>query len=131
MTITLAAFRDWLKTQVNSPQWYSGKIDGKKEQCIGIYGTTGAPQRLAVGGLSATGYSVKAVSILVHWGRNSNTAEQKAQEVYDALFGVSNVTIAGKRVIMFRMPQPEPIAVGTDEEGIYEYVIEVHIYHER
>jgi len=129
--LTLGAFRDWLKTQVSSPQWYIGKIDGKKEQCIGIYGTTGAPQRLAVGGKDATGYSVKAVSILVHWGRNAASAEQKAQEAYAALFGVSNVSIAGKRISMFRLPQPTPISVGTDDEGIYEFVIEVHIYYER
>jgi len=129
--MTLGEFRDWLKTQVSSPQWYSGKIDGKKEQCIGLYNTTGAPTRLAVGGVSQTGYVVKAVSILVHWGRNADAAERKAQEVYDALFGVSNVMVGGKRVVMFRLPQPQPINVGTDSEGIYEYVIEVHIYHER
>jgi len=129
--MTLAEFRDWLKTQITCPQWYIGKIDGKKEQCIGLYNTTGAPQHLAVGGLAATGYTVKAVSILIHWGRNADTAEQKAQEVYAALFGVSNVTVGGKRIVMFRLPQPQPINVGTDSEGIYEYVIEVHIYHER
>lgn len=129
--MTLAEFRDWLKAQVSSPQWYSGKIDAKKEQCISLYNATGAPQRLAVGGVDATGYVVKAVSILVHWGRNSDVAERKAQEVYDTLFGVFNVKVGGKRVAMFRLPQPYPIGVGTDSEGIYEFVIEVHIYHER
>lgn len=129
--MTLAEFRDWLKTQIDCPQWYTGKIDGSKPQCIGLYNTTGAPQRLAIGGVAATGYSVKAVSILVHWGKNAAAAEQKAQEAYDALFGVSNEYISGKRVVMFRLPQPQPISVGTDSEGNYEYVIEVHIYQER
>ncbi|MGG1878262.1 minor capsid protein [Paenibacillus cisolokensis] len=129
--ITLANVRDWLKTQVDSPVWYIGKIDGRQEQCIGLYNTTGAPVRLAVGGLDATGYMVKAVSILVHWSRNANTAERKAQEVYAALFGVSGVEIGGKRVSQFRMVTPQPVNAGTDDEGIYEYVIEVHIYHER
>jgi hypothetical protein len=129
--ITLGEFRDWLKTQVSSPKWYSGKIDGKQEQCIGLYNTTGAPQRLAVGGPAATGYVVKAVSILVHWSKNADTAERKAQEVYAALFGVSNVQIGSKRVVMFRLPQAQPVSVGADDEGVYEYVIEVHIYHER
>jgi len=128
--MTLAEVRDWLKTQIDCPQWYSGKIDGSKQQCIGLYNTTGAPVHLAVGGIEATGYLVKAVSILIHWGKNANTAEQKAQEVYAALFGQQAV-INGKRVIMFKMPQPEPISVGTDSEGVYEYVIETHIYYER
>lgn len=129
--MTLAEFREWLKLQVDCPAWYSGKIDGKKEQCIGLYNTTGAPVRMAIGGAAATGYQIKAVSILIHWGKNHDTAERKAQEVYDALFGVSNVEVGGKRVIMFRLPQPQPISVGTDSEGIFEYVIDVHIYHER
>lgn len=129
--MTLSEFRDWLKTQVTCPQWYIGKIDAKKPECIGLYNTTGAPQRLAVGGVAQTGYVVKAVSILVHWGRNADIAERKAQEVYAALFGVSNVKISGKRVAMFHLPQAQPISVGADGEGIYEYVIEAHIYHER
>lgn len=129
--MTLAEIRDWLKTQIDCPAWYIGKIDGKKELCIGLYNTTGAPVRLAVGGADLTGYTVKAISILVHWTKNADTAERKAQEVYAALFGVSNVMVGGRRVAMFRLPQPEPINVGTDDEGIYEYVIEVHIYHER
>lgn len=128
--MTLAEVRDWLKTRIDCPQWYIGKIDGSKQQCIGLYNTTGAPVRLAVGGIEATGYQVKAVSILIHWGKNANLAEQKAQEVYAALFG-RTAEIGGKRVIMFRLPQAEPISVGTDGEGIYEYVIETHIYYER
>ncbi|CAH8772231.1 phage tail terminator protein [Paenibacillus dendritiformis] len=128
--MTLAQVRDWLKTVIECPQWYIGKIDGSKPQCIGLYNTTGAPVRLAVGGIKATGYQIKAVSILVHWGKNANIAEQKAQEVYAALFG-QTATIGGKRVIMFKMPEPEPISVGTDSEGIYEFVIEAHIYYER
>lgn len=129
--MTLGDFRDWLKTKVSSPQWYIGKIDGKKDQCIGLYNMAGAPQRLAVGGVATTGYNVKVVSILVHWGRNADVAERKAQEVYAALYGVSNVIVGGRRVIMFNLAHAQPINVGTDDEGIYEYVIEVHIYHER
>ncbi|NWL90012.1 hypothetical protein DMN77_20895 [Paenibacillus sp. 79R4] len=129
--MTLSEIREWLKTQVNCPQWYIGKIDGKKEQCIGLYDTTGAQPRIAVGGLEATGYVIKPISILVHWGRNADTAERKAQEVYDTFFGVSGVEIGGKRVVMFKMVTPQPVNVGTDSEGVFEYVIEVHIYHER
>lgn len=129
--MTLDEVVSWLENRVSCPSWYVGKIDAKKEQCIGLYNTTGAPQRMAVGGLPNTGYVVKAVSILIHWSRNADTAERKAQEVYAALFGVSNAQIGGKRVVMFRLPQSQPINVGADGEGIYEYVIEVHIYHER
>ncbi len=130
--MTLAEVRDWLKTQVDDcPAWYIGKIDGNKEQCIGIYGTTGPAPRVAIGGLENTSSTVKPISILVHWGRNANVAEQKAQEVYQALFGKASAIVGGRRVIMFKMPQPGPIGVGTDDRGVYEYVIETNIYYER
>lgn len=128
--MTLAEIRDWLKTKIECPQWYIGKIDGSKEQCIGLYGIQGPKANIAVGGLSNTSYATKSISILIHWGKNSNTAEQKAQEVYNKLFGQDGV-IGGLRVIQFDMRTSEPISVGTDDNGFYEYVIEVNIIYER
>ncbi|MGF7050414.1 hypothetical protein J2T13_004952 [Paenibacillus sp. DS2015] len=128
--MTLAEIRDWLKTQVDCPQWYIGKIEGSKPQCIGLYNITGATPMIAIGGLDNTSYASKTVSILIHWSKNADTAERKAQEVYATLFGHSG-EIAGKRVISFQMRTSEPISVGTDDEGIYEYVIEMTIIYER
>lgn len=128
--MTLSEIRDWLKTVIDCPQWYLNSMGGKVDRCITLYNTTGGISRLAVGGLSATGYMIKPISILVHWGKSASAAETKAQEVYDALFGQTAV-IGGKRVSMFHVPQPGPISVGVDSEGIYEFVIETHIYHER
>lgn len=128
--MTLAEVRDWLKLQVDCPNWYIGKIDGSKPQCIGVYSLDKGTPVLAIGGLDNTSYAVKAVSILVHWTKNADTAEQKAQEVYAALFGQPAV-IAGKRVINFQVRTAEPVSVGTDDAGIFEYVIETTIYYER
>jgi hypothetical protein len=127
--VTLAEFRDWLKTVIDCPQWYLNSMAGKVDRCITLYNTTGAPGRMAVGGPQATGYAVKPVSILVHWGKSASVAETKAQEVYDALFGASG-EVDGKR-FWFHMPQSGPISVGVDSEGVHEFVIETHIYHER
>ncbi|CQR51481.1 minor capsid protein [Paenibacillus riograndensis] len=128
--MTLAAVRDWLKTQVDCQNWYIGKADTSKQQCISLYNINNGTPVLAIGGLDNTSYAVKAVSILVHWSKNADTAERKAQEVYAALFGQSAV-IGGKRVINFQLRTPEPVSVGTDDAGIYEYVIEFTIYYER
>lgn len=128
--MTLAEIKDWLKTQISCPAWYIGKIDGDKEQCIGVYGVTGPAPVIALGGLDNTSYATKAISILVHWGKNADTAEKKAQEVYNCMFGQSAV-INGKRVIKFDMRTPEPVSVGTDDKNIYEYVIETVIFYER
>jgi hypothetical protein len=126
--MTLAEFRDWLKTVINCPQWYLSSR-GAADKSITLYNTTGAPGRMAVGGPQATGYAVRPVSILVHWGKSASAAEAMAQEVYDALYGRSAV-IGGRRA-WFHMPQAGPISVGVDSEGVYEFVIETHIYHER
>jgi len=128
--VLLSEVRDYLKTKIECPQWYSGKLDGTKEQCIGIYSVKGPTPNIALGGLANTSYSTKAISILVHWGKNSDVAERKAQEVYNTLFG-QDANISGKRVIKFDMRTSEPIGVGTDSNGIYEYVIETVIYFER
>lgn len=126
----LSEVREYLKTIIQCPQWYCGKIDDSKEQCIGIYNVQGPVPNIAIGGLENTSYATKAISILIHWTKNCNTAEQKAQEVYNALFGQS-VTIGGKRVIKFNMRTPEPVSVGTDSNGVFEFIIETIIYYER
>lgn len=128
--MTLAEIRDWLKTKIDCPQWYSGKIDGSQEQCIGLYGIQGPKGNIAIGGLCNTSYATKSISILVHWSKNSDIAEKKAQEVYNALFDQDGI-IGAKRVIQFDMRTSEPISVGTDASGFYEYVIETTIYYER
>ncbi|MCY9734168.1 minor capsid protein [Paenibacillus alvei] len=132
MTLMLSEIRDWMKTQIQSPNWYIGKIDGSKPECIGLYNiNTGRSPYIAIGGLDNTSYATKAVSILVHWSKNADKAERKAHEVYASLFGRGDVEISGHRVITFDMRTPEPVSVGTDDEGIYEYVIETTIYYER
>lgn len=125
----LSEIREYLKTKIDSPQWYLNKV-GDKEESITIYNTTGQAPRIALGGLEQTSYTTKAISILVHWGKDSNKAELKAQEVYNSFFGQSGI-IGYKRVIQFKMKTDSPIYVGTDTEGIIEYVIETIIYYER
>lgn len=125
----LSDVREFLKTKVSTPQWYLNKC-GDKEQSVTIYNTKGPAPNIALGGLANTSYSSKAISILVHWGKNSDKAEKKAQEVYDVFFGQDGV-IGNKRVIQFKMSTSEPISVGTDDNGILEYVIDLVIYYER
>lgn len=129
--MTLKEVREYLKTKIDCPNWYGGKIDASKEQCIGIYSSQGPAPNIALGGLANTSYSTKAISILVHWTNNSNMAEEKAQEVYNALFCNKDAVIGKKRVIKFDMKTSEPVEIGTDDNGIFEYVIETVIYYER
>ena len=126
----LSEIREYLKSKIECPQWYLNKMGGTKENSITIYNTTGPAPIIAIGGLANTSYTTKAISILVHWGKDSNKAEEKAQEVYNAFFGQYGL-IGGKSVKMFKMKTDSPIYVGFDSEGIIEYIIETVIYYER
>ncbi|MCQ4833049.1 minor capsid protein [Hungatella sp. SL.1.14] len=128
--MTLEEVKDWLKTVVESPKWYVGKINGNDKQCIGVYLTQGPVRPVPIGGLANRTYDTRAVSILVHWGNDAVQAEAKAQELYDALYG-QTATIAGCPAVMFDMRTDAPVGVGTDEKGIYEYVINFVIYYRK
>lgn len=128
--MTLEEVKDWLKSVTESPKWYVGKINGNDKQCIGIYSTQGPMRPVPVGGLKNRSYDTRAVSILIHWGTDAVQAETKAQEIYNALYGQTGV-IDGYQIVMFDMRADAPVSVGTDEKGIYEYVINCVIYYRK
>lgn len=128
--MTLADVRDWLKPQITDADSFTiGKLDVAKSKSICIYNRSAPPNPIAIGGLQNTSIATKKICILVHWGTNCNTAEVKAQEIYN-LFQGMQATIGGKRCF-FNMEFNEPIGVGTDDKGIYEYTIDLTITYER
>ncbi len=130
--ITLAEVRDWIKTFNAANNYYIGKIDNKQENSIGIYQrkTIDGP-RVAIGGRSLTSYDVKSISILVHWNKNANETEKRAQYLYNRLFEAESVVIGGTPIKMIALLQNEPVDVGTDDNNVYERVIELDLYYER
>ncbi|MCU0079338.1 minor capsid protein [Extibacter muris] len=128
--MTLADVKDYLKNRIICPNWYVGKRDKDKEQSITVYPTQGPVPRIPIGGLEQSRYGTKVASVLVHWGKSYTPAEQKAQEVYDCLFGQAGV-IGGKEVIMFDMRTSEPVGLGTDGKGYYEFVINFVVYYRK
>ena len=130
--ITLAEVRDWIKTFNAANNYFIGKIDNKQENSIGIYQrkTIDGP-RVAIGGRSLTSYDVKSISILVHWNKNANETEKRAQYLYNRLFEAESVVIGGTPIKMIALLQNEPVDVGTDDNNVYERVIELDLYYER
>lgn len=128
--MTLADVKDFLKEKIECPNWYTGKRDNTKEQSITIYPTQGPSPVIPIGGMANSSYTTKAVSVLVHWGKYATPAEEKAQEVYNAVFAQQG-TIGGKKIIKFDVRTTEPIGMGTDDKGVYEYVINFVIYYNR
>lgn len=128
--MTLAGVKGYLKQHIECPNWYVGKIDENQEYCIGVFPTAPVSPVMAIGGIQNTSYATKAVSVLVHWGQAATPAEEKAREIYDLLFG-QNPIIGGKQVIKFDFRTAEPVGLGTDSKGIYEYVINFIIYYQK
>lgn len=130
--ITLAEVRDWIKTFNAANNYYIGKIDNKQENSIGIYQrkTIDGP-RIAIGGRSLASYDVKSISILIHWNKNANETEKRAQYLYNRLFEAESVVIGGTPIKMIALLQNEPVDVGTDDNNVYERVIELDLYYER
>ena len=111
---------------------YVGKLDAKKQKSIGIYNRNSSGQPFtAVGGLACTSYGIKPVSLLVHWNRNAVETEQAAGSLFEKLRAASGVVIGKHPVDVLRLMVPEPQSIGTDEEGIYEYVIWMDILYSR
>lgn len=111
---------------------YIGKMDGKKQKSIGVYSrpTSGNPNT-ALGGLDCTTYDVKPVSLLVHWGKDKGAAEAAACGLFEKLRNVTSLTIGGTHIDYVRLMVPEPQDVGTDDSGVYEYVIWLDFLYER
>lgn len=129
--MTIVDFKDWLKTKIDCPTWFTGGLRDGKEKTIVIYNGRAFINPMAIGGVQNSSYKGKGIRILVHWNKNVKESELKAMEVHKALHGLTNVEIAGKRVVQFNMRDPEPIHLGVDGSGIYEYVIDLEIIHER
>lgn len=128
--ITLANIRNIIKTFGFADNYYIGKLDNKKDKSLGIYSLkrNDAPVT-AIGGDST--YDIIGVSILIHWNNNADETEIIARKLYEKLRTVKDIKINNKQIYMIQLLVPEPVDVGTDDNGIYERVIEMKIYYER
>lgn len=130
--MTLAEIRDWLKTFNIAENYYIGRLENKKEYSLGVYEgvATGRPV-IAIGGRQNSSYDVRAVSLLLHWNRSKNESEIAARELWDKLIEVNNEDAGENHIQYLQMTVPEPVGVGTDESGVYEYVINFKLYYRR
>lgn len=111
---------------------YIGKLDGKKEKSIGVYNRKGegAPS-LPLGGLAYSTYDTKRVSLLIHWNKNVLESEKAAHRLYDNLLKETSLMIGDTEVRFLVLQVPEPVDVGTDDNGVYEYVIWLDFIYQR
>lgn len=128
--MTIADYKDWLKTQISCPNWYAGGLRTTEEKAIVVYNGNAFVNPMAVGGLTNSSYKGKGIRVLVHWNKNIKDSELKAQEVYNVI-QLNRPQIENTNVKAVSMRDPEPVYLGVDGSGIYEYVIDFEIIHER
>lgn len=131
MKITLKQIKDYFKTEFKWNEAISiGKIDNNKDKMICFYNSK---RQLAystvVGGKQNKTTYIKPITILLRYTKNQDSAEIKAQEIYE-FFEERTFFINEKRVFVI-MNTEEPINLGTDDNNIYEYSIELDLYIER
>lgn len=128
--ITLEGVKDWLKSFGIAENYYIGKLDAKKEKSIGVYPLKrNGPPVTAIGSKST--YDIKSISVLIHWTKYANETETAALQLYEKLRRITHTQINGTHIHCLQLITPEPVGVGTDESGVYEYVIEFNLYYER
>ena len=129
----LADIKDWFKTlNTKADNYYIGKLDNKKDKSIGIYQLkTSRPPRMCIGGIKNSKYGIKSVSVLIHWNKNAKETEQFAYKLYTEILNLDSVIINGHHINYIEMLNNEPVDVGTDNNNVYERVVELNFYYER
>lgn len=127
--ITLKEIKDWLKTLEVAEHYYIGRLDSKKEKSLGVYNRTrsGAP----VTAIDTSSYDIKGITLLIHWTKDADETEIAAQNLWSQLQRITNLDIGEKHIYFIALQVPEPISVNYDDDGIYEYVIDLDIYYRR
>ena len=131
MKITLAQIRDYFKEAFKwSDSYSSGKIDNNQEKAICFYNSKrNASYQPVIGGKEQKSTYIKPITILLRYTKNQNSAEIKAQEIYE-FFEKRTFYIENKRIFV-QMYNEEPVSLGTDDTGVYEYSLEIDLYIER
>ena len=129
--MTLKQYKDYFKDNFKWTDSIStGKIDNNKEKAICFYNSQRNSSYVGVfGGVKNKSTSIKSITILLRYTKNQNSAEIMAQQIYD-FFNERSFFINQKRIFT-QMIYSEAISLGTDENNVYEYSIELDFYEER
>lgn len=121
--MTLSELRGIIAALNLSDYTYMGNIDNKKDKSVGVYGRGSISAfKKALGGEDS--YNTKEVSLLVHWNKSPSESEEAAYDLFNAVKNITNADI-----LFIKMINNEPVFIGTDKFGIYEYVIDFDVYY--
>lgn len=125
--ITISNFMEILKAKYPNIKFFNGCIS-KDEKCVGVYARGNAEPPTAIG--SKPSYGVLPVTLLIHWGENSNECEITANSIYAGLEEPIE-EVNGRRVIQVQLLESTPVNIGRDDSNICEMTIRLNLFYER
>ena len=129
--MTLADVRDYIASLDITKEVYMGKLPDKSERSIGVYNSKHQyPYHGTLGGPNQQGYGIKHITLLVHWNKSPRDTEKVATALFDAINVVRDAKI-NETTIKFIQTPYDLQEIGTDDAGVYEYVIEAAVIYEK
>lgn len=122
--MTLKEYKDYFKASFKWDEAISiGKIDNSKEKAICFYNSK--RMLTPIKAIDKNTYKIKPITILLRYTKNQNTAEEMAQTIYD--FFDEKYFIIDDKSILSRHVYSAPNNLGTDDNNVYEYSIELEM----
>lgn len=129
--MTLEEIRDFFETNYIDVSLFEqvsiGKIDNNLENALCFYNSK---RSIAyINKLNVSTYTLKPITILMRNGRNQAIAERNIMNLHK--FFDRKKTVINKRNVLFKHVYENPISLGTDDNGIIEYSLEIDIMIEK
>ena len=121
--------KDYLKTVIKDcDKWSIGKMDENQEKAIAIYSNKRQLESLSKF-KDLQSYGILPITLLLRWTKNYNTAETKANDIYE-LLDCSSFFIDNYKCNINCLYNG-PIDLGSDENGVYKFSIELDLLYRK
>lgn len=127
--ISTVKIKDYLKSIIKDcSKWYIGQIDENQEKAIAIYANRrNLEDNSKFKKLKS--YEILPITLLLRWTKNYNTAETKANQIYE-LLDCSSFFIDDYNCSIECLYNG-PIDLGADENNTYKFSIELNLLYRK
>ena len=125
--LTLLEIADMLAELLELEDITAGTINNALENTIGVYQREEFVPRECVG--TESSYETSKVRLLLRWGKNPTTAEAKAAELGELMQALRDADTTAHTIKFADVKAVR--AIGKDEKGVCEYVVDADIIYTR
>lgn len=127
--ISTVKVKDYLKTVIKDcNNWFTGKMDENQEEAIAVYANRRQLESISKF-KNLQSYNILPITLLLRWTKNYNKAESKANKIYE-LLDCSSFFIDDYKCNINCLFDG-PIDLGTDENGVYKFSIELNLLYRK